>query len=100
MVEVLGDHVVDERGRAHGLRDLAAACATEPPAAWPQVVRRHVRAAVSPAPTLADLDDATLEASCVLRLLPAAAPPTGTPPPNASPTTSSPSSRSTWATRR
>ena len=100
VVEVLGDHVVDERGRAHGLRDLAAACATEPPAAWPQVVRRHVRAAVSPAPTLADLDDATLEASCVLRLLPAAAPPTGTPPPNASPTTSSPSSRSTWATRR
>jgi len=72
VVEVLGDHVVDERGRAHRLRDLAAACATEPPAAWPQVVRRHVHAAVSPAPTLADLDDATLEASCVLRLLPAA----------------------------
>ena len=33
-----------------------------------------MHAAVSPAPTLADLDDATLEASCVLRLLPAARP--------------------------
>ena len=72
VVEVFGDHAVDERGRAYGLRDLAAACATEPPAAWPEVVRRHVHAQVSPVPTLADLDDTTLQGSSVLRLLPAA----------------------------
>ena len=72
VVEVFGDHAVDERGRAYGLRDLAAACATEPPAAWPEVVRRHVQAQVSPVPTLADLDDTTLQGSSVLRLLPAA----------------------------
>ncbi len=72
VVEVFGDHAVDERGRAYGLRDLAAACATESPAAWPEVVRRHVHAEVSPVPTLADLDDATLRSSSVLRLLPAA----------------------------
>lgn len=72
VVEVFGDHAVDERGRAYGLRDLAAACATEPPAAWPEVVRRHVQAQVSPVPTLADLDDTTLRGSSVLRLLPAA----------------------------
>lgn len=70
VVQVLGDHVVDERGRAYGLRDLAAVCATETPASWPEVVRRHVHDAVSPAPTLADLDDHTVESSCVLRLLP------------------------------
>ncbi|MEE3126985.1 MAG: hypothetical protein VX494_07205 [Actinomycetota bacterium] len=72
VVEVFGDHAVEERGRAYGLRDLAAACATEPPAAWPEVVRRHVQAQVSPVPTLADLDDTTLQGSSVLRLLPAA----------------------------
>ena len=72
VVEVFGDHAVDERGRAYGLRDLAAACATEPPTAWPEVVRRHVHAQVSPVPTLADLDDTTLQGSSVLRLLPAA----------------------------
>ena len=72
VVEVFGDHAVDERGRAYGLRDLAAACATEPPAAWPEVVRRHVQAQVSPVPTLADLDDTTLQGYSVLRLLPAA----------------------------
>lgn len=68
-----GDHLVDDRGRGFGLRDLAAVCATEPVTHWPELVRRHVGAHTRPAPTLEQLTDHTLETGSVLRLVPAAA---------------------------
>lgn len=81
-VERRGDHVVDERGLGFGLRDLAAVCATEPVTRWPELVRRHVSAHASPAPTLEQLTDHSLATRCVLRIVPAAAvPPTWDPAP-------------------
>lgn len=75
-VERRGDHVVDDRGRGFGLRDLAAVCATEPVTRWPELVRRHVSAHASPAPTLEQLTDHSLATRCVLRVVPTAHLPT------------------------
>lgn len=73
----IGDHVVDNRGRGWQLRDLASECTTEPVTHWPELVRRHVRVAVTPPPTLEQLTEHTLGESCVLRLVPTATLPPG-----------------------
>ena len=76
-VQGVGDHVVDDRGHGLHLRDLASECATEPVTRWPELVRRHVRVAVTPGPTLEQLTEHTLAESCVLRLVPVASLPVG-----------------------
>jgi len=77
-VRAVGDELVAEGGGVYPLRDLAAECATEPTARWPQLVERHVEDVLAPGPaSLDELPDHTLLSSAALQLVPADSLPEG-----------------------
>lgn len=77
-VRPVGEEIVADGGVVFPLRDLAAECATEPTAQWPDLVRRHVDALLAPGPSsLEDLPDHALLSAAALRLVPTDALPEG-----------------------